>query len=143
VCYFVAELPVTSLAAVLLYDDGRHERARVRCLKALLAELGRMRVDQVVLESRGAVRDRRDRGVVTGLDRLPRTPPAARRLHPRPDAPALRRPGVIATVLDTGPIAASLSTRDQRHAECIRFLTTLTGWRLLPSPGPRQDHGLS
>jgi hypothetical protein len=63
----VAELPVTSLAAVLLYDDGQHERARVRCLKALLVELGRMQVDQVVLESRGAVRDRRDRGVVTGM----------------------------------------------------------------------------
>jgi len=63
----VAELPVTALTAVLLYDDGQHERARIRCLKALLAELGRHRVDRVVLETRGTVRDRRDRGVVTGL----------------------------------------------------------------------------
>ena len=63
----VAELPVTALAGVVLYNDGQHERARTRCLKTLLAELSRLEVDQVILESRGAARDRRDRGVVTGL----------------------------------------------------------------------------
>jgi uncharacterized protein len=41
---------------------------------------------------------------------------------------------VIATVLDTGPIAASLNASDRRHAECVQFLTTLSGRRLLPSP---------
>ena len=72
----VAELPVTSLVAVLLYDDSQHERARTRCLKTLLAELSRLEINQVILETRGAIRDRRDRGVVTGLrvaGNLPRT----------------------------------------------------------------------
>jgi predicted nucleic acid-binding protein len=39
---------------------------------------------------------------------------------------------VIATVLDTGPLAAALNTGDRRHAECA--LMSLTGRRLLPSP---------
>jgi predicted nucleic acid-binding protein len=41
---------------------------------------------------------------------------------------------VIGTVLDTGPIVASLNAGDKRHAECARLLTTLAGRRLLPSP---------
>ncbi|MEV1088387.1 hypothetical protein [Streptomyces microflavus] len=41
---------------------------------------------------------------------------------------------MITTVLDTGPLAAALNAGDRRHAECGRFLATLTGRRLLPSP---------
>jgi predicted nucleic acid-binding protein len=41
---------------------------------------------------------------------------------------------VIATVLDTGPLAAALNTGDRRHAECASLLMSLTGRRLLPSP---------
>ena len=41
---------------------------------------------------------------------------------------------MIATVLDTGPIAASLNGSDRRHTECAQFLTTLAGRKLLPSP---------
>ena len=41
---------------------------------------------------------------------------------------------MIATVLDTGPIVASLNAGDKRHAECARLLTTLAGRRLVPSP---------
>ena len=41
---------------------------------------------------------------------------------------------MIATVLDTGPIVASLNAGDKRHAECARLLTMLAGRRLLPSP---------
>lgn len=41
---------------------------------------------------------------------------------------------MIGTVLDTGPIVASLNASDKRHAECARLLTTLAGRRLLPSP---------
>jgi predicted nucleic acid-binding protein len=41
---------------------------------------------------------------------------------------------VIATVLDTGPVAAGINVSDRRHAECAQFLTTLVGRRLLPSP---------
>jgi hypothetical protein len=38
------------------------------------------------------------------------------------------------TVFDTGPIVAALDKRDDRHAQCAEFLSTLTGRRLLPSP---------
>lgn len=55
-------------------------------------------------------------------------------LHPGADGPPLRRSGVIATVLDTGPIVASLNAGDRRHAGCARLITTLAGRRLLPSP---------
>jgi predicted nucleic acid-binding protein len=41
---------------------------------------------------------------------------------------------VIATVLDTGPLAAALNINDRRHAECASLLLSLTGHRLLPSP---------
>jgi uncharacterized protein len=41
---------------------------------------------------------------------------------------------VIATVLDTGPLAAALIATDRRHLECAALLTSLTGRRLLPSP---------
>ncbi|WP_324796248.1 PIN domain-containing protein [Streptomyces cyaneofuscatus] len=41
---------------------------------------------------------------------------------------------MITTVLDTGPLAAALNAGDRRHAECGRFLATLAGRRLLPSP---------
>lgn len=41
---------------------------------------------------------------------------------------------MIATVLDTGPLAAALNTGDRRHAECASLLMSLTGRRLLPSP---------
>ncbi|PVC89468.1 hypothetical protein DBP19_20775 [Streptomyces sp. CS090A] len=43
---------------------------------------------------------------------------------------------MITTVLDTGPLAAALNAGDRRHAECGRFLATLAGRRLLPSPVP-------
>jgi predicted nucleic acid-binding protein len=43
---------------------------------------------------------------------------------------------VIATVLDTGPLAAALNASNRRHAECAALLTSLTGRRLLPSPSP-------
>lgn len=41
---------------------------------------------------------------------------------------------MIATVLDTGPIVASLNAGDKRHAECAQLLTSMSGRRLLPSP---------
>ncbi|MFI1359606.1 PIN domain-containing protein [Streptomyces sp. NPDC020898] len=41
---------------------------------------------------------------------------------------------MIATVLDTGPLAAAFNTADRRHPECASLLTSLTGRRLLPSP---------
>ncbi|GAB2707482.1 type II toxin-antitoxin system VapC family toxin [Kitasatospora kifunensis] len=41
---------------------------------------------------------------------------------------------MIATVLDTGPLAAALNAGDRRHAECAALLRSLTGRRLLPSP---------
>jgi predicted nucleic acid-binding protein len=41
---------------------------------------------------------------------------------------------VIATIFDTGPIAASLADTDQRHPECAKLLNELPGKRLLPSP---------
>jgi predicted nucleic acid-binding protein len=41
---------------------------------------------------------------------------------------------VIATVLDTGPLAAALNTSDRRHPECASLLMSLGGRRLLPSP---------
>ncbi len=41
---------------------------------------------------------------------------------------------MIATVLDTGPLAAALNTNDRRHAECASLLMSLTGRRLLPGP---------
>lgn len=41
---------------------------------------------------------------------------------------------MIATVLDTGPLAAALIATDRRHPECAALLTSLTGRRLIPSP---------
>ncbi|MFG3048311.1 type II toxin-antitoxin system VapC family toxin [Streptomyces sp. NPDC048241] len=41
---------------------------------------------------------------------------------------------MIATVLDTGPLAAAFNAADRRHSECASLLTSLTGRRLLPSP---------
>ena len=41
---------------------------------------------------------------------------------------------MIATVLDTGPLAAALNAADRRHSECASLLTSLTGRWLLPSP---------
>ncbi|MGW2258542.1 type II toxin-antitoxin system VapC family toxin [Streptomyces sp. NPDC001780] len=41
---------------------------------------------------------------------------------------------MIATVLDTGPLAAALNSADRRHAECADLLVSLKGRRLLPSP---------
>ncbi|MEV8568962.1 hypothetical protein AB0436_25835 [Streptomyces sp. NPDC051322] len=41
---------------------------------------------------------------------------------------------MIATVLDTGPLAAAFNAADRRHPECASLLTSLTGRRLLPSP---------
>jgi predicted nucleic acid-binding protein len=41
---------------------------------------------------------------------------------------------VIATVLDTGPLAAAFNASDRRHPECARLLTSLTGRLMLPSP---------
>ncbi|MDT3399714.1 PIN domain-containing protein [Streptomyces sp. B1866] len=41
---------------------------------------------------------------------------------------------MIATVLDTGPLAAAFNAADRWHAECASLLTSLTGRRLLPSP---------
>jgi predicted nucleic acid-binding protein len=40
----------------------------------------------------------------------------------------------MATVLDTGPLAAAFNATDRRHPECAALLTSLTGRRLLPSP---------
>lgn len=42
---------------------------------------------------------------------------------------------MIATVLDTGPLAAAFNATDRRHPECAALLTSLTDRRLLPSPG--------
>ncbi|WP_329327046.1 type II toxin-antitoxin system VapC family toxin [Streptomyces luteogriseus] len=39
---------------------------------------------------------------------------------------------MIATVLDTGPLAAAFNAADRRHPECASLLTSLTGRRLLP-----------
>ncbi|MFE7901690.1 hypothetical protein ACFU3E_30155 [Streptomyces sp. NPDC057424] len=41
---------------------------------------------------------------------------------------------MIATVLDTGPLAAAFNAADRRHPECASLLASLTGRRLLPSP---------
>ncbi|MEY9940943.1 type II toxin-antitoxin system VapC family toxin [Streptacidiphilus sp. MAP5-3] len=41
---------------------------------------------------------------------------------------------MIATVLDTGPLAAAFNAADRQHAECASLLMSLTGRRLLPSP---------
>lgn len=41
---------------------------------------------------------------------------------------------LIATVLDTGPLAAAFISEDNRHSEAAAFPSTLKGRRLIPSP---------
>jgi predicted nucleic acid-binding protein len=41
---------------------------------------------------------------------------------------------VIATVIDSGPILATMNVRDDHHDACARLMSTLHGRRLLPGP---------
>jgi hypothetical protein len=67
----LAGLPVAGVVAVRFYAyEGRTERARRQCLDVLLRELERRGVQRVLVESRRAPQDKRDRDLLTGLRRI-------------------------------------------------------------------------
>jgi predicted nucleic acid-binding protein len=39
---------------------------------------------------------------------------------------------LISTILDTGPLAAAINSRDRNHARCAEFLASLRGRQILP-----------
>lgn len=66
----LASLPFSGVVTVCLHRTGvRQERARRFCLDALLTELTNRAVDKVIMESRNAALDDRDRAVLTALRR--------------------------------------------------------------------------
>ncbi|MBB5789302.1 hypothetical protein [Jiangella mangrovi] len=97
----LAQLPVIPIVVIgAPVDPRRQERARRHCLAALLFELATAGVDEVCLETRNPVADRRDLDVIGGFRVRGMIPATVRIGHARPgEEPLLWAADVIARAI--------------------------------------------
>ncbi|SEE80346.1 hypothetical protein [Jiangella alba] len=116
----LAGLPTLAIAVVgAPVNPRRQERARRHCLGALLFELADAGVDEVCLESRNPVADRRDLDVVGGFRVRGVVPPTLRVAHARAgDEPLLWAADIVA-----GAICAA-EGKEPAYREAVAAILT-------------------